>query len=103
MAEINDLISTAFLTGKVVLTECIGAMSDEDRSRVIDAVRAFNVFAYDSEPHGEHDLGIAQLEAFRPSTGRSTITIRAPVLEPQSRRSESDAPRADHFAGGGVL
>lgn len=55
--ELNDLLRTTFLTGRVILTEGIRALPDEDREAVITNVREFSDFSFRNDPHGEHDFG----------------------------------------------
>jgi len=62
IAELNDLLRTTFLTGKVVFTEGVCALSDEDRSKVVEAVQTFSVFTPDNDPHEEHDFGIVRID-----------------------------------------
>lgn len=57
IAELNDLLRTTFLTGKVVLTPGISALDEQVRSAVLDQVRCFSAFTQDNDPHGEHDFG----------------------------------------------
>jgi Protein of unknown function (DUF3768) len=61
IADLNDMLRTTFLTGKVVITEGISALSDQDRSRVVEAVQRFNTFTQDNDPYGEHDFGSIKL------------------------------------------
>lgn len=57
IADLNDLLRSTFLTGKVVLTEGVRALRDDLRESVITYVRTFDVFTPDNDPHGEHDFG----------------------------------------------
>jgi hypothetical protein len=62
IADLNDLLRTTFLTGKVVFTEGVRALSDQDRSRVVEAVQNFTSFTEDNDPYGEHDFGAIDLD-----------------------------------------
>lgn len=62
IAELNDLLRTTLLTGKVVLTEGIRALPDDKREAVITNVRAFSAFAKGDDPHGEHDFGAFEFD-----------------------------------------
>jgi hypothetical protein len=62
IADLNDLLRTTFLTGKVVFTEGVRALSDQDRSRVVEAVQNFTSFTEDNDPYGEHDFGTIVLD-----------------------------------------
>lgn len=57
IADLNDLLRTTFLTGKVVMTEGIRALDDETRADILTRVREFRDFTPDNDPHGEHDFG----------------------------------------------
>lgn len=62
IAELNDLLRTTFLTGKVVLTEGIRALPDDRREAVITGVRTFSAFTEGDDPYGEHDFGAFEIE-----------------------------------------
>lgn len=66
IAELNDLLRTTFLTGRVVLTEGIQALPDDVRESVITKVRGFDAFTPDNDPYGEHDFGALDV----PSAGK---------------------------------
>jgi len=61
IADLNDLLRTTFLTGKVVATEGIASLPDDLRSAVIEGVQAFRAFTPDNDPYGEHDFGSIDL------------------------------------------
>ena len=61
IADLNDLLRTTFLTGKVVFTEGIRMLSDFDRSRVVEEVQSYRSITPDNEPYGEHDFGTIQI------------------------------------------
>lgn len=55
--ELNDVLRSTFLTGKVVLTEGISALPDMIREEIITKVRRFDAFSENNDPYGEHDFG----------------------------------------------
>ncbi len=57
IAKLNDLFRQTFLTGRVILTDGIRALNDDDREAIITQVRGFTDFSEDNDPHGEHDFG----------------------------------------------
>lgn len=57
IADLNDLLRTTFLTGKVIMTEGIAELPDNLRSTVMEKVQRFDAFTADNDPHGEHDFG----------------------------------------------
>lgn len=61
IAQLNDVLRTTFLTGKVILTPGIRALADADREAIITAVREFSAFTPDNDPYGEHDFGAVTL------------------------------------------
>lgn len=61
IAKLNDVLRTTFLTGKVVFTAGITALSDEQRSMVVEAVQRFDRFTWRNDPQGEHDFGAVKL------------------------------------------
>ncbi|HEV7248827.1 MAG TPA: DUF3768 domain-containing protein [Shinella sp.] len=66
IADLNDLLRTTFLTGKVVLTEGFRALPENVREDVLTQVRCFSDFGPDNDPYGEHDFGsIDHLDAGR--------------------------------------
>ena len=62
---LNDKLRTTLTGGKVMITAGIQAMSLEAQARVLAAVRAFDAFDRDNDPHGEHDFGAITLQGHR--------------------------------------
>ncbi|MGO7924501.1 DUF3768 domain-containing protein [Rhizobium ruizarguesonis] len=62
ISDLNDLLRATFLTGKVVFTEGIAALSDDHRSQVVEAVQSFRQFTPDNDPYGEHDFGSIEID-----------------------------------------
>jgi len=62
IAELNDLLRTTFLTGKVVFTEGIAGLSGTEREAILTRVRTFSAFTDDNDPYGEHDFGAFEIE-----------------------------------------
>lgn len=63
--ELNDLLRTTWLTGKVVMTEGIASLPGETRSRIAEAVEMFDAFTPDNDPYGEHDFGAVTVDGHR--------------------------------------
>ena len=57
IAQLNDVLRTTFLTGRVVLTQGVAVLPESVRDAVITKVRAFDTFGPDNDSHGEHDFG----------------------------------------------
>lgn len=57
ITQLNDQLRKYGVGGQVVITQGIEALPDWYREAVINAVREFNEFNADNDPHGEHDFG----------------------------------------------
>jgi len=62
IAELNDILRTTFLTGRVLMTEGIRTLPDATQSRIVEAVQTFEAFTPDNDPHGERDFGALAIE-----------------------------------------
>ena len=89
IAKKNDLLRTTFITGRVILTLMVRESSD--REKIITAVREFNAFNKDNDPHGEHDCGVVKVNGsdyiFKIDYYNSDYTMGVdPYEEPESVR-----------------
>lgn len=57
IATLNDAFRTTYQGGILVLTAGIQALPEEIQVGVVHAVRTFNAFTPDNDPHQEHDFG----------------------------------------------
>ncbi len=65
IAELNDLfrknptpiIGKPPVQGKLLITQGISALSQEDQASILAKVRDFRDFTADNDPYGEHDFG----------------------------------------------
>lgn len=57
VAELNDLLRTTFLTGRVMLMEGISSLPRGVVEALLTKVRTYDRFTADDDPYGEHDLG----------------------------------------------
>jgi hypothetical protein len=57
IAELNDLLRTTFLTGRVMLTEGISHLPVDVVEALLTTVRTYDRFTPDDDPYGEHDFG----------------------------------------------
>ena len=55
--ELNDLLRTSFIGGKVLQTLGIQNLPESEQSKIIEKVEAFNDFTDDNDPYKEHDFG----------------------------------------------
>lgn len=63
--QLNDVLRTSWMTGKVLLTEGIQNLPDATRSRVAEAVETFSDFTPDNDPYGEHDFGAVTIDGHK--------------------------------------
>lgn len=63
--KLNDVFRTAWLTGKVLMTEGIRDLPDDVQSRIAEQVQTFNAFSEDNDPHGEHDFGAVTVDGHK--------------------------------------
>lgn len=65
ICELNDAFRRTFVGGKVMLTAGVDALSDNDKSAVIEMVRRFDGFNTDNDPYGEHDFVVLEHDGIR--------------------------------------
>lgn len=54
---LNDSFRSTFISGRVLITASVQALAEDIRSKALLAVREFNDFNEDNDPHREHDFG----------------------------------------------
>ena len=59
--ELNDNLRNTFTGGKVVMTDGVGALPENELAQLLERVRGFDEFTKDNDPHGEHDFGSVEL------------------------------------------
>lgn len=60
--ELNDAFRTSLAGGKVYVTDGVNGEGADFVGKALAAVRAFNVFTNDNDPHGEHDFGAFEVD-----------------------------------------
>ena len=55
--ELNDHVRRTFTGGVILVTAGVQALDDETKAKVLSAVREFDEFGSDNDPHLEHDFG----------------------------------------------
>ena len=60
--HLNDTLRRTGLGGTVLVTRGLQGLGDEMVARVVQAVRGFDAFTADNDPHGEHDCATMQVE-----------------------------------------
>ena len=58
--ELNDLLRTTFITGKVVSTQGFQNLEEKTKEELITKIREFKDFNKDNDPHQEHDFGAVE-------------------------------------------
>lgn len=53
----NDAFRTSFVGGRIMLTNGVNGLAENDRQAVVKAVQAFADFTLGNDPYGEHDFG----------------------------------------------
>jgi hypothetical protein len=54
--ELNDAFRKSFVGGRVMITEGVDAMSQDDKMVLLMKVRTFDDFSPDNDPRHEHDF-----------------------------------------------
>lgn len=65
IAALNDAFRRSFSGGRVVLSAGIAGLPSVARAALIAAVRGFDRFDADDDPHGEHDSGVVTVAGYR--------------------------------------
>ncbi len=65
IARLNDMLRTHGIGGEVIATPGVTNLSHEMRARVIIAIKEFNDFEEENDPHKEHDFGSVDIEGQR--------------------------------------
>lgn len=55
--ELNDILRTAFIGGKVLMTQSIASLPAETKASILERVMTFDAFTKDNDPYGQHDFG----------------------------------------------
>lgn len=59
IAHKNDLMRSTFIGCRVVMTRTVSEAPN--REEILSAVRKFNAFTSDNNPHGEHDFAFFEV------------------------------------------
>lgn len=94
IAHRNDVFRTTFLGGKVFLTAGLSGLSEADQARVLTAVREFDTFSEDNDPHGEHDFGSIDLDGLPRVFWKIDYYDRASFGTPNEKGSEDPSDPA---------
>ncbi len=60
--ELNDAFRRSFAGGKVYTTDGVSGQGPDFVAKTLTAVRTFDRFSEDNDPHGEHDFGSFEVD-----------------------------------------
>jgi len=60
--ELNDMLRTTFIGGRVVITAGVRERGAAFESACVEAVQSFREFTEGNDPYGEHDFGAVTVE-----------------------------------------
>lgn len=58
----NDRLRHTFTGGRIMLTAAVSELEPRLKARLLEAVRAYNQFDDDNDPHHEHDMAFIELD-----------------------------------------
>ena len=64
IALLNDELRRTLansVSSKVVLTQGVAALPENELAQLLERVRSFDDFTNDNDPHGEHDFGTVKI------------------------------------------
>src|SRR5579862_5839392 len=59
---LNDNFRSTFVGGRVVITQGVSELPLDTKARLLLAVKSFDDFNGDTDPHREHDFGSVKIE-----------------------------------------
>lgn len=65
IAQLNDALRKTFSGGKVMLTAAVDSLDSAAKAEVLSAVRTFDNFDGDNDPHQEHDMSFFEAKGER--------------------------------------
>lgn len=64
--RLNDNFRRSLIFGgRVLLTQGVAALADQEKNAVLRKVQTFDSFTTDNDPHGEHDFGAIEQSGVR--------------------------------------
>jgi hypothetical protein len=63
--ELNDSFRSTFIGGRFMTTAAVAELPIEQKVKVLNAVRDFDAFTPDNDPHGEHDMAFFEIDGER--------------------------------------
>lgn len=65
IAQLNDQLRRTFSGGKVVMTAAVNGLDPATKAEVLAAIRAFDQFGDENDPHHEHDMAFVEVKGAR--------------------------------------
>ena len=65
IAQLNDHLRRTLSGGTVMLTAAVNGLDPATKAEVLSAVRAFDQFGGDNDPHQEHDMAFFEVKGER--------------------------------------
>ena len=62
IAQLNDQFRTTFIGGSVLITDGVQSHGPDFVREALSAVRSFNDFCEENDPHKEHDFGAVTVQ-----------------------------------------
>ncbi len=59
--ELNDQFRKSLTGGRILMTPGVSTLSSEQTVELLSAVKAFDSFTEDNDPHSEHDFGSIEM------------------------------------------
>src|SRR4051812_46778547 len=60
--DLNDQFRRTFTGGRVMRSSSIAHLRDLEQERIFDALKKFEAFTPENDPHGEHDMAFFDVE-----------------------------------------
>lgn len=61
IAALNDRLRKYGIGGRIVMTQGIAALQQSEIYDIVQAIRSFDSFTEENDPHAEHDFGFVQI------------------------------------------
>lgn len=61
IAALNDRLRKYGIGGRIVMTQGIAALQQSEIHDIVQAIRSFDSFTEENDPHAEHDFGFVQI------------------------------------------